>query len=292
MATNVISRPVHILKINDEVAGLNKGKYRPYGSRLAGVGNAIDHWSGRLEMNTLISVTYDVSRGAFETPLGEALTPATTELAQVSATTREYSYTRTPIHVEVKLSNMQGVPSANIKAGIIRELDQHWDRLLFQGGYGNSPLWDLPQALTNSDVVQFSTYEEIAEVVGDLFNKAATIHGTEPQSDLVTLSFSHNVMRVLRKPVPQLKITGVQVLQEAYKGVEIETVPIGVGLPDHVSLSFRPFIKVHHGLLPEVYSEVEGTHGITTSILFVFETPAIELEDDGAYIYQRVSTKK
>lgn len=292
MATNVVSRPVKILEVNNEIAGLNKVKYRPYGSRLAASGNAIDHWSGKLELKTLVQLTYDAMKGSFDKPLGEALTPATTELAQASAKVKSFSYTRTPIHVEITISNIQDIPKVNIQAGLIRELDQQWDRMLFQGGLGNSALWELPEThIIDSSVMLVDDYFSISEVVGGLFNKVAATHGAEPPAGQVTLSFSPDVMAVLRRPVQGFKTTGIALMRECYQGVEIESVPYGIGLPDHISLAYRPFIKVHHGLLPEVYSEQIGSHGLMTSILLVFETPAFELEDDGAYVYQRVTTK-
>lgn len=291
MSTNVVSRPREVLRMNDEIAGANRLRYSPYASRLAGTGNQTDYWDGKFKQERHVIVNFDVAADNFVgTTLAEALTPATTEFAQAHARPKEFAYNRTPLTVEVRLSNLQDTPLLNIKAGMIRRLDQEFDNLILTGGYGNAGLWELPESveLDSTEPMIISNYSDISTIVALMFAQAQNCFGMEPPASEVTLSVTPFVMGILRTPIPSLNMTGLSALKQAYEDITIETVPIGAGLAEHISMAVRPMINLHHGLLPELYNEEETEHGLGKSLLFAFETAALELEDLGAYIYQKV----
>lgn len=293
MATNVVCKSKVERRYNTKIMGSNKRTYVPYTANLAANDN--NYSDGKLQQATVIHINYDVSGKFPDDKFAEALTPATTELAQAHAKEIEFSYHRQPTHVEFRLSSMQNVNDVNINAGILNRLLMQYDYEHFHGKHGNSGMMQNKNSVEyDSTVVAVSDISSVLTVVNALYEEQTTLLGTgEADHVNMTLSYTSDIAAIMRKPITSSGgdvVTGKAAVSRAYENIKMVEVPSILGTESHISLTFRPSVNNHHGSIPGIYSKEDGSHGLTQKNLFTYESAANELESKGAYCYQKTET--
>lgn len=295
MATNILAKSKVERQYNAKIMGSNKLSYIPYTSNLAG--DKVNHFDGKLRQSSVVYINWDVASGKFpEEQLADALTPATTNLAQVSGKEVEFAYHRQPFHVEFTLSNMQDVNDVNINAGILNRLLMQYDYAAFHGSNGNLGMFENPNSIElDTSPVATDDLAAIITVIDSLLSEMAIKYGIrESEYPNITLSYTSDVAAIIRKPITMAAgniITGKSTIQSTYGGMRHEEVPPVLGAESHISLAYRPGINNHAGALPALYSSANGdAHGLTKKNLFIFDSSANEIEGKGAYVYQKVTT--
>ena len=295
MATNILTKSKVERQYNAKIMGSNKLSYIPYTSNLAG--DVINYFDGKLRQSSVVSISWDVGNGKFpDEMIAEALSPATTELAQANATEVEFSYHRQPFHVEFTLSNMQDVNDVNINAGLLNRLLMQYDYAHFHGTNGNAGMFNNANSIQlDTTVVATNDLAAIITVIDALLTEMAIAYGIrESEYPNITLSYTSDVAAIVRKPITTAGgnvITGKSTIMSTFGGMRHEEVPPVLGAVPHISLAYRPGINNHRGALPALYSTANGdAHGLTKKQLFVYDSAANEIEGKGAYVYQKVST--
>ncbi|WP_165312990.1 hypothetical protein [Vibrio ziniensis] len=292
MPTNLVCKSKVERRYNAKVMGSNKLTYTPYTASLAA--NEEDYSDGKLRQSSVIHISYDVT-GAFpEQKFAEALTPATTELAQAHAKPIEFQYHRQPTHVEFQLSNLQDVSDVNINAGILNRMLMQYDYEQFHGAYGNAGMFNNDKSVqVDTTAVEINNLADVFTVIEALYVEMSVLGITEADYPNITLSYSSDVAALLRKPIVvsgSSMTTGRSELGAAYSGMVQKEVPNVLQAGSHISLAYRPAITNHHSSLPGIYSKQEGDHGISMKTLFTYESASNEIESKGTYVYQTVTT--
>ncbi|HIF5796788.1 hypothetical protein [Vibrio parahaemolyticus] len=294
MATNIVVKSKVERKYNARVMGSNKLTYIPYTPNLAA--NDINYSDGKLKQASTISINYDVAGKFPEQKFAEALTPATTELAQAHAKEVSFTYHRQPTHVEFTLSNMQDVSDVNINAGILNRMLMQYDYEHFHGAHGNAGMFNNSNSVElDSTVVAIASMAEVFKVIEALYSQMAVELGvTEADYPNITLSYTSDIASIIRKPLVisgDSVTTGKTQISSAYAGMVQKEVPSVIRTGSHISLTYRPAVNNHHGSIPGIYSKADGdAHGLTQKTLFTYESAANEIEGYGAYVYQKTST--
>ncbi len=249
----------------------------------------------QLRQASVIHINYDVTGSFPEQKFAEALTPATTELAQAHAKPIEFKYHRQPTHVEFSLSNMQDVSDVNINAGILNRMLMQYDFEQFHGAHGNAGMFNNDKSVQHDSVaVEIGTIADVFAVVEALYLEMSVLGVTEADYPNITLSYSSDVAALLRKPITISSgsiTTGRSELSTAYSGMVQKEVPNVLQAGSHISLAYRPAITNHRASLPGIYSKANGdVHGLTQVTLFTYESAANEIESKGTYVYQMVTT--
>ncbi|MGD1335044.1 hypothetical protein ACP6H1_21755 [Vibrio harveyi] len=294
MATNIVVKSKVERKYNAKVMGSNKLTYMPYTASLAS--DDTNYSDGKLRQASVISINYDVAGKFPEQKFAEALTPATTELAQAHAKETQFTYHRQPTHVEFTLSNMQDVNDVNINAGILNRLLMQYDYEHFHGAYGNSGLFKNPNSIEYDDkVVEVNSMAEVFAIIEALYVEMSTQLGvTEADYPNITLSYSSDVATIIRKPLVIASTsvtTGKTQIASAYPNMVQKEVPNVLNAGSHISMTYRPNVNNHHGSIPAIFSKADGdAHGLTQKTLFTYESASNEIEGKGAYVYQKTQT--
>lgn len=294
MATNIVVKSKVERKYNAKVMGSNKITYLPYTANLAA--NDENYSDGKLKQATTISISYDVAGKFPEQKFAEALTPATTELAQAHAKETQFAYHRQPTHVEFTLSNMQDVNDVNINAGILNRMLMQYDYEHFHGSFGNSGMFANENSVEIDSVVfTVNSISEVFVLIEALYTEMAAKLGlTENDYGSITLSYTSDIAGIIRKP---MMISGTSVttgrteIAAAYPNMVLKEVPSVLQTGSHMSMAYRPNLTNHHGSIPGIYSKANGdAHGLTQKTLFTYETASNEIEGKGAYVYQKTET--
>lgn len=287
MPTNILTKNDAIVEYNNKVMGTNRIKYPTYVTTLAG--NNTDHYTGQLKTSAKKTISYDVTGKFPEDLLAETLKAASNTLPQANAAPKEFTYYREPKVVEFVLSNIQSVDTTNIEAGILNRLLMQYDLEAWAGSNGNTGIWTNDNAVELDPTVKtISSASDVLAVVGSLLTEMAIYHGVrEANYPEITLSYTPDIAALLKKPIGTTTSLGGTLLSQAYEGMKREEVPSLLGADSHISLTYRPSANFHHGGMPAVYSTEDGAHGLSKSILFAYETAAMELEAKGAYCYQK-----
>lgn len=293
MSTNVVCMGKIERRYNAKIMGSNKRTYVPYTANLAG--DDENYSDGRLQQATVIHINYDVAGKFPEDKFAEALTPATTELAQAHAREVEFKYFRQPTHVEFSLSSMQNVNDVNINAGILNRLLMQYDYEHFHGAYGNLGMMANPNAKeVDSGQVVIQDISGVLIVVGALYEEMSMYLGTgEADHAQMTLSYTSDIGAIMRKPITSAGgdvVTGKAAVMRAYDHIIFKEVPSVLQVDSHISLAYRPSVNNHHGSIPGIYSKEDGPHKLTQCNLFTYESASNELESKGAYCFQKTET--
>ncbi|GLT13900.1 hypothetical protein [Vibrio algivorus] len=292
MRTNLVCKSKVERKYNTQVMGSNKITYTPYTAGLAA--NEQNYSDGKLRQGSVIHIGYDVSGDFPEQKFAEALTPATTELAQAHAKSVEFGYHRQPSHIEFSLSNLQDVSDVNINAGILNRMLMQYDYEHFHGKYGNAGMFNNEKSIQlDSTVFEISSITDVFTIIESLYQEMGILGITEADYPNITMSYSSDVAALIRKPIAisgSSITTGRNEIQSAYSGMVLKEVPMHLQAGQHISLTYRPAITNHHASLPGIYSKEEGDHGMHMKTLFTYESASNEIEAKGAYVYQMVST--
>ncbi|KIP71397.1 hypothetical protein SN11_16805 [Vibrio harveyi] len=294
MATNIVVKSKVERKYNAKVMGSNKITYLPYTANLAA--NDENYSDGKLKQATTISISYDVAGKFPEQKFAEALTPATTELAQAHALESQFAYHRQPTHVEFTLSNMQDVNDVNINAGILNRMLMQYDYEHFHGSYGNAGMFKNENSIElDTTAVSITSIQDVFVMIESLYTEMAAKLGlTESDYGSITLSYTSDIAAIIRKPIVvsgTSVTTGKVQISAAYEGMNQKEVPSILQTGSHMSMTYRPNVTNHHGSIPGIYSKANGdAHGLTQKTLFTYETASNEIEGKGAYVYQKTET--
>lgn len=292
MRTNLVCKSKVERRYNTQVMGSNKITYNPYTASLAA--NEQNYSDGKLRQGSVIHIGYDVAGEFPEQKFAEALTPATTELAQAHAKSMEFNYQRQPSHIEFSLSNLQDVSDVNINAGILNRMLMQYDYEHFHGKYGNAGMFNNDKSIQlDSTVFEISSIADVFTIIESLYQEMGILGITEADYPNITMSYSSDVAALIRKPIAvsgSSITTGRNEIQSAYSGMVLKEVPMHIQAGQHISLAYRPAITNHHASLPGIYSKEEGDHGMYMKTLFTYESASNEIEAKGAYVYQMVST--
>ncbi|MBG7617730.1 MAG: hypothetical protein IZT57_05105, partial [Chloroflexi bacterium] len=124
-----------MITANEALYGTTKITYNPISLGLAG--SEALHDVGSLQERSHTSISYNLAENFPSDQIASALKPTMTELAQVTAVSSEFKFCQFAKGVEFKLSNLNGISSTNIEAGINKELWKEWDAMVFDGMAGN-----------------------------------------------------------------------------------------------------------------------------------------------------------
>lgn len=282
MTTNILTKDQEIVEINNAVVGSARLRYNPYIRHC--IGNEDDHYDGQLREKIHKTVDYVVAQGFPEDKFAEAITSAATEFAQAQGKTVSSVYNRLPIVIEFVVSELQDVSVNNVYAGILNNMLKQFDRLAYNGGYGNKGI-NGNANVTILPTVSVTDVPSILSAVSKGYAELRKVGVRKSDYSGVAVGMTSGVASFLDSNMIETE-SGMSLLENTYKDSEIDEIPVTVyGITtEYIELYFRPMITIEHGAVPSVYSQESRNHGLDMSTLFAFESMAIKIEEKGAVV--------
>lgn len=281
MPSNILYKDETMLESNDSIYGTNKVRYQPWINRI--VSMETNHSNGSLGEMSIKEVGYDLTQKFPEDKLAQVIKATSTELAQATADSREFNYTKTVLGVEFVMSNLKNANMSNVEAGILNELMKQYDVDGYGGSLGNKGIANNPfkvdiasKAITDIDSL-------IAAISAGRKELKAQLDITDRDFNDVLVGYTSGVSDILDKKSGD--VTGRKMVTDTFPLGEMDEMPKFISGDDqYLEFYYKPMLKLHHGAAPSKYNTESGKHGLSSSSLFVYESVGIEGEALGCIV--------
>lgn len=282
MTTNILTKSPEAIEINNALVGSAKVRYLPYIRHC--IGNELDHYDGQLRETVHKTVTFAVAQGFPEDKFAEAITSAATEFAQAQGISKTSVYNRLPIAIEFVVCEMQGANTNNINAGILNNMLKHFDRLAYNGGYGNAGIAGNSN-VTTMPAVSVTDIPSMLAAFSNGYGELRKVGVRKADYNGVAIGMTSGVASFLTSNMVETE-SGMTLLENTYKESPVDEIPSEVfGITDeYIELYFRPMVTLEHGAVPALYNTETRRHGLDMASLFIFESMAIDIEEKGAVV--------
>lgn len=284
MPATILYRDDEMLEQNDAIRGSNRIRYMPWINRI--IGAETNKSDGTLKEGDYKEITYDALQKFPEDQLAKVLKPMQTEIATVDLNSREFSYNRVAVGVQMQISNLKNVNTSNAKASIINSLLKQWDHGGYSGTHGNLGVKDNPNFVAVASVAVSDMKTLIQAINSGIseMKKAENIGITDNELGDVMIGYTSKVSEML-KNIYLDGATGEKLLNDALPKPEKGEIPaILAGSDQYIELYYKPALTQWHGAIPAQYATDPGKFGLSEDTLFAYETVAIEIEEKAAVV--------
>lgn len=288
MPATVLYADETALDRNDAIYGSNRLRYAPYINQIIGGEN--NRSDGTLKEANYESISYDALQEFPEDQLAKIIKPAQTEIPTVDLKNFKFTFNRAVVGVKMEISNLKSINPANAKASIVNSMMKQWDYVGYSGAHGNIGVQANPYVETVASSVITDIPSLLAAVKLGVQKMKDELGIVDQDLSDVTIGYTDLVSGIL-KTTDNFGNTGLESLQKVYPGVRwVEKPKVIAGTDQHLEICYRPMITQHHGSIPAEYATSDGEFGLSEKTLFVFESVALELEDNGAIVIAPVTS--
>lgn len=284
MPATILYRDDEMLEENNDIRGSNRIRYMPWINRI--IGAEQNKSDGTLKEADYKEISYDALQKFPEDQLAKILKPAQTEINTVDLKSSEFRYNRVAVGVQMIISNLKNVNTANAKASIMNSLLKQWDFGGYTGTHGNLGVNGNPnlitlsaQAITDVKTLLAAINLGVAEM-----KKEENIGITDNELGGLLIGYTGKVSGLL-KNVYDDGSTGKALLDSAFPEPEKGEIPAALaGSTEYLEIYYKPMITQWHGAIPSQYATEQGKFGLSEDALFTYETVALELEEKGCVV--------